>query len=163
MSQALSGLLRKTVLGAGLLAGSWACSKVSEASPDHASGTTPLGGPTSESPNYAVQLVPSGPCHKGQTCTADVIIQAKGDYHMNDKYPYKFKVQEPPAEGLKYPKPVLGRDDGQFEEKRAVLKVPFVVETAGDKKVGGTLPFSVCSSQNCLMDKQALETTVKVD
>jgi hypothetical protein len=166
MSQPLSGLLLGAVLGGNLLAASWGCNKVREASADQvaaASTATAPGGASSEGANYAVKLVVTGPCHKGQTCTADVIIQAKGDYHMNDKYPYKFKTHDPPPSGLTYPKPVVGRDDGQFEEKRGVLKVPFVADAAGDKTVGGTLSFSVCSSQNCLMDKQALETTVKVD
>jgi len=155
-----------TLLGATLVTAGFGCGKVSEASVGQ-TGVAPSpgapAGPSSEGANYAVQLVVSAPCHKGQTCTADVIIQAKGDYHMNEKYPYKFKAQDPAAPGIKYPKPVVTREDGQFEEKKGVLKVPFTAEEAGERKIGGTLSFSVCSAQNCLMDKQALETTVKVD
>src|SRR6185436_2453996 len=129
-----------------LVAGSFGCSKVSEASADPSASSALVSaavlGPSAEGANYAVQIVVPAPCHKGQTCTAEVIIQAKGDYHMNDKYPYKFKAQEPAAEGIKYPKPVVTKDDGQFEEKRGVLKVPFLAE-AGERKVGGTLSFSV--------------------
>jgi hypothetical protein len=160
MSEGALGIL----LGAGLVTVAFGCSKVSEASADRAApAAAAAAGPTADGPNYAVQIALAGPCHKGQPCTADVTIQAKGDYHMNDKYPYKFKVQDPAAEGVKYSKAVVTKDDGVFEEKKGVMKVPFVAESSGDKKIGGTLSFSVCSAQNCLMDKQVLETTVKVD
>ena len=47
--------------------------------------------------------------------------------------------------------------------RKVVLKVPFIAESVGDKKVAGTLSLSVCSAANCLMDKQPLEVTVKVE
>jgi hypothetical protein len=57
----------------------------------------------------------------------------------------------------------VGRSDGVFEEKKAVLAVPFVADGPGERTVGGTLSLSVCSQANCLMDKPALEATVKVE
>ena len=117
-----------------------------------------------ENPNYAAQISVAGPCKKGQTCVMHVELSAKGEYHINDKYPYRFKVQDPPAEGVKYPKPNVGRENGSFEEKKAVLDVPFIVEGSGSTaSVGGTLSLSVCSAANCLVDKQSLEVTAKVD
>jgi hypothetical protein len=93
-----------------------------------------------------------------------VALQAKGEYHINDKYPYRFRVQDPPAEGVKYPKQAVGRENGTFEEKKAVLEIPFTVEGSGATVgVGGTLSLSVCSVANCLVDKQSLEVTAKVD
>jgi hypothetical protein len=92
----------------------------------------------------------------------EVLVEAKGDYHINDKYPYKFKSEDPPPTGMRYPKPVVGKEDGVFEEKKLTLKVPFVSETLGEKRVAGTLSLSVCSAANCLIDKQPLEVTVKV-
>jgi len=92
-----------------------------------------------------------------------VIVEAKGEYHINDKYPYRFKLEDPPPQGLKYPKPVVGKEDGTMDERKVVLKVPFVSEASGEKKVAGTLSLSVCSAANCLMDKQPLAVTVKVE
>src|SRR5262249_35986035 len=104
--------------------------------------------PSFDNANYSAALRPSGACKKGETCSVEVSLVAKGDYHINDKYPYKFKVDDP-APGLKYPKPVVGKDDGVMEEKKLLLKVPFVAETAGDKRVAGTFSLSVCSAANC--------------
>ena len=50
-----------------------------------------------------------------------------------------------------------------MDQRKVVLKVPFISEASGDKRVGGTLSLSVCSAANCLMDKQPLEVTVKVE
>lgn len=117
---------------------------------------------TVENPNYTVRFTVESPCKHGETCTALVTVDAKGGFHINDKYPYRFKLDEP-GPGLKYPKPQVGREDGTFSETKAVLRVPFVAASAGEVKVGGTLSFSVCSDEKCLIDKQALETAAKVE
>jgi hypothetical protein len=153
--------------GAGLSFAAVGCSKVSEAAPSAESvAETPAAvGPAAASfdnANYRAAIRSGGPCKKDQTCVAEVVVEPKGEYHINDKYPYRFKLNEPPP-GLKYPKPVVGKEDGTIEERKAVLKVPFVPENAGEKKVSGVLSLSVCSAANCLMDKQALELSVKVD
>jgi hypothetical protein len=116
-----------------------------------------------DNPNYTAELRLGGPCQHGASCTVYAEIMPKGDYHINDAYPYKFRVQESPPQGLSYPKPVIGRDDGQFQRDRASLRVPFSVVAPGETKVGGTLSLSVCSAANCLMDKQSLELSVKAD
>jgi len=165
---------RTVVLGSiGL--GAAACGKVSEAAPstqnaaspnaaaNAASQPTAVAAPSFENANYSAKIASIGPCKKDQTCSAEVVVQAKGDYHINEKYPYRFKLEDPPPAGLKYPKPVIGKEDGTMDEHKATLKVPFVPASAGDKKVAGTLSLSVCSAANCLMDKQQLDLTVKVD
>jgi hypothetical protein len=118
--------------------------------------------PVLENANYRALIRSLGPCRKDETCLVEVLVEAKGDYHINDKYPYKFKSEDPPPTGMRYPKPVVGKEDGVFEEKKLTLKVPFVSETLGEKRVAGTLSLSVCSAANCLIDKQPLEVTVKV-
>ena len=143
------------------------CSKVSQASADgdkeHAATAAGPARPSLDNANYRAEMKAQGPCKKDSTCTAEVLVEAKGEYHINDKYPYRFKLEDPPPEGIKYPKPVVGKEDGTMDERRVVLKVPFVSEASGAKKVAGTLSLSVCSAANCLMDKQPLEVTVKVD
>jgi hypothetical protein len=150
------------------------CGKVSEAAPSAAGaqGATaapnaaePMapGGASFDNANYSAKIASAGPCKKDQTCTAEIVVLAKGEYHINDKYPYRFKLEDPPPAGVKYPKPVIGKEDGTMDEHKVTLKVPFVPASAGDKKVAGTLSLSVCSAANCLMDKQQLDLTVKVD
>ena len=157
----------------GLLAAG--CSKVSEAAPSaanapaspnaavNAAQPAAVGAASFDNANYSARIASGGPCKKDQTCSAEVVVQAKGEYHINDKYPYRFKLEDPPPTGLKYPKPVIGKEDGTMDEHKVTLKVPFVPASAGDKKVAGTLSLSVCSASNCLMDKQQLDLTVKVE
>lgn len=145
-----------------------ACSKQSEAAPATAKidSAEPHAGPQGDSvdqPNYTAKIALAGPCKAGDTCKAEVTLETKGEYHINDEYPYKFKLAEPPPAGLEFPKPVVGRDQGRFEEKKAVLEVPFVAKSAGDAKLGGTFSLSVCSAANCVMDKRSLETIAKVE
>jgi hypothetical protein len=146
------------------------CSKVSEAKAGAESNLTAAmreptlaAAPTLDNANYHVALRPSAACKRGETCAVEVSLETKGEYHINDKYPYKFKVDEPAAPGVKFPKPVVGKEDGIVEEKKLLLKVPFVAESGGDKRVAGVFSLSVCSAANCLMDKQPLEVTVKVE
>jgi hypothetical protein len=143
------------------------CSKVSQASASAESERTQPAAdpsrPSLENANYRAEIRSTGSCKKDNTCTAEVLVEAKGDYHINDKYPYRFKVEDPPPPGLKYPKAVVGKEDGNMDLRKVVLKVPFIAESLGDKKVAGTLSLSVCSAANCLMDKQPLEVTVKVE
>jgi hypothetical protein len=146
------------------------CSKVSEAS---AGATSALASPASsavgpagasyENANYKAALKPLGGCKKEQPCAVEVVVEAKGDYHINEKYPYRFKTEDPAPQGLKYPKPVVGKEDGTMEEHKVTLKVPFIAGASGDAKIAGTLSLSVCSAANCLMDKQPLEALVKVE
>lgn len=155
---ALSGL---GVLGSG-------CSQ-SEAATPRSGGAAdvppapPQGGKSKvEDAVYTVEMKPTGTYKAGQEGVVEVAILSKGDYHINDKYPLKFKVAEPAAEGVSYPKPLLKREDGKFEETKGVLKVPFVAAKAGKAKVAGVLSFSICSAANCLMQKQELEAIVDV-
>ncbi len=116
-----------------------------------------------ETDNYKVTIEDLGPYKKGTEGKINVVLTTKGDYHVNKQYPYKFTCQDPPAEGVRYPKPVVRREDGTFEERKAVLTVPFVADHAGEAKVGGVMSLSVCTDANCLMDKAPIEVTVKVE
>jgi hypothetical protein len=145
------------------------CSKVSQASAgaepesSQALAVAVPSRPSLDNANYRAEMRSAGPCKKDNICTVEVLVEAKGEYHINDKYPYRFKLETPPPPGLKYPKPVVGKEDGTMDPRKVMLKVPFIAEAAGEKKVAGTLSLSVCSAANCLMDKQPLEVTVKVE
>ncbi|WP_437683154.1 hypothetical protein [Sorangium sp. So ce131] len=111
---------------------------------------------------YTLEMKTTGTYKAGQEGVVEVSLLSKGDYHINDKYPIKFKVAEAAAEGVSYPKPLLKREDGVFEENKGVLKVPFVAAKKGKTKVAGVLSFSICSAANCLMQKQELEAAIDV-
>jgi hypothetical protein len=111
--------------------------------------------------SYLVEISSGSPSRAGVVGSVRVALTAKAGFHINDQYPYRFKAS-PPADGLSYPKPVLERADGQFEEKTAVFQLPFVANHAGQFSVGGVLNLSVCSPTSCIVQKAPLTVTVSV-
>jgi hypothetical protein len=119
-------------------------------------------GAKAETDNYLAEIRASGSYKAGTEGTVEVVLTAKSGYHTNAQYPYKFKASDPPPEGVTFPRPVLVRADGTFEEKRGSFRVPFLAAKAGKPTIGGTLYLSVCSDANCIMDKVPLEVPVDV-
>lgn len=112
--------------------------------------------------SFTVELKASGPYKKGVEGTVELVLKSKGGHHVNQDYPAKFKVADPAPEGITFPKKILKKEDGKFEEHEATLKIPFVAANAGKAKIGGTFSFSVCSDKNCFMEKADLEVEVDV-
>lgn len=98
----------------------------------------------------------------GKQGVVDVVITAKDPYHLNDAYSFKLRAADPAPEGVTYPKPLLVRADGKFDQRTGVFSLPFVVSKAGKHNIGGTLSLSVCSSSTCLMEKVELAVDVDV-
>jgi len=121
-----------------------------------------LGAAKAETATFVAEISAIGTYSAGSEGTVLVTLTPKGEYHINPQYPYKFKAPTPAPDGLSYPKPVLVRGDGQFEEKRATFKLPFTASKSGSMSVGGTLHLSVCSAANCIVDKVVLELSVDV-
>lgn len=111
---------------------------------------------------YTIEMKASGSYKAGSEGVTEITIVPKGDYHINDKFPIKFKATDPAPEGVKYTKAVLRREDGTFEEKKGLLKVPFTAARSGKATVSGVLSISVCSDKNCLMEKIELALDVDV-
>ena len=114
-----------------------------------------------EADSYLVEISTGSPPPAGAAGSVRVSLTAKGGFHINDQYPYRFRAS-PPVDGVSYPKPVLERADGQFEEKTAVFQLPFVASHAGQFSVGGVLNLSVCSPTSCIVQKVPLAVTVSV-
>ncbi|HYQ02319.1 MAG TPA: hypothetical protein VER96_26780 [Polyangiaceae bacterium] len=114
----------------------------------------------SEAP-FDVEIQPKGAYASGQAGTAEIVINAKPPFHANDKYPYKFKLNETP--GLKYANLVVDKDAVKVEKTRATVSVPLTPEKAGKHTVSGKLFFSVCNDDQCLVEKRdlALEIDAK--
>jgi hypothetical protein len=112
-----------------------------------------------ETANYTIEIRPKSSYMKGSEGAFEVVLETKGDYHINEQYPYKFAPRE--TDGAAF-KGVVGREGGQFDKTKAVLTVPFTPTRGGAVTVGGKLSLSVCSDKNCLMEKQDLELPVTV-
>ena len=123
----------------------------------------PVGaGPKTDSDTFTAEIKVTTPYKAGAEGVVEVVLAPKGAYHTNAQYPYKFKAADPAPDGVTFPKPLLARADGTFEEKKGTFKVPFVAAKAGKYTIGGMLHLSVCSEANCIMDKVALEVPVDV-
>ena|GEM_PF-1323878 len=115
-----------------------------------------------EQDGFVAEVRPVGTYVAGKEGVIDVVLTAKEPFHTNDAYPYKFRVTDPAPEGVTYPKPLLKRDDGKFDQKTGTFRVPFVASKAGKFSIGGTLSLSVCSPSSCLMEKVELALDVDV-
>ena len=108
---------------------------------------------------YSAWLQGGGKYVVGKPGAVQAVLVAKGDYHCNPEYPYKFKLDAAP-EGVSYPEPIArGVSIGN---ERSTLAIPFVPSSAGAKTISGTFFFSVCNESQCKIQKQAMSVTVNV-
>jgi hypothetical protein len=91
----------------------------------------------------------------------EIQLSAKGGYHCNDKYPYKFKTGQ--SEGIQFAAPVFTKDALTLEEMKATMKVDLTPQTKGEKSIRGMFAFSLCSAERCLVEKRELETKIAVN
>ncbi|HEY2366338.1 MAG TPA: hypothetical protein VGH87_08135 [Polyangiaceae bacterium] len=110
-------------------------------------------------------------CTSNADCKIDLRLEAKGEFHVNKEYPYKFKAG--PANGVTY----LGRDGagpetfsksaGDFaldsgNEKVGTMTVKFKSANKGAVTIAGVFKLSVCSAQNCQLETANVSVPVTV-
>src|SRR6187431_2963611 len=127
-----------------------------------AAAAAPAPGPAaskySEAP-FDVVIQPKGSYASGQAGSAEIVISAKPPFHANEKYPYKFKLNE--AAGLKFANLVVDKDAVKVEKTRATLTVALTPESAGKHTLSGKLFFSVCNDDQCLVEKRDLALDIE--
>jgi hypothetical protein len=112
---------------------------------------------------FVAEIKASGSPKAGAESFVEITLSAKdkAGYHINDKYPHKFKAAAAP-DGVTYTKDTLQKADGTFNAKTGSFKFGFTAKKAGKYKIAGALSLSVCTDSNCVMEKVDLETTVEV-
>jgi hypothetical protein len=135
-------------------------SQAAEASPAPAPSAEPKAAQYHED-TFDLVIRPDGAFAAGKQGTLLVEVDAKGGYHCNDKYPYKFKVADSP--GVQFAGPVFSKDAVTLETAKATMKVDLTPQTKGPKTVGGTFSFSLCSAERCLVEKRDLSLDIAVD
>jgi len=113
----------------------------------------------SEAP-FDLHLEGSPSYEAGKDAVVSIVLEAKPPFKVNEEYPYKFKVKEAPS--LKYKSAVVGKDAAKHDKQRLTMPVSFVPESAGEHSVAGQFAFSVCTDENCLIEKRDLELVVSV-
>lgn len=126
------------------------------------SAAAPAAGGTSRvsESQFELAIAASGGYQAGKVGTAEITLEAKPPFHVNDQYPIKFKVKE--GAGVKYAAAVVGKDKAKIEKQKATMPVAFTPESAGQQTVSGQFAFSVCTDENCLMEKRDLTLVVDV-
>jgi hypothetical protein len=110
--------------------------------------------------SFDLELRPKGTYAAGQQAEAELVLDAKPPYKVNDEYPYKFKLKE--AAGVKFPAPVVGKDLAKLEKQKVTMPVAFTPEAAGKCTLSGQLAFSVCTDDKCLIEKRDVSLVVDV-
>jgi hypothetical protein len=102
-----------------------------------------------------------GPYAAGKAGAAEIGVVAKGGYHCNEKYPYKFKPKD--STGVHFSAPVFERDAVRLEPASATMQIGFTPDSRGDKNLAGVFSFSLCSADRCLVEKRDLSLSIAVD
>jgi hypothetical protein len=123
-----------------------------------AASDTPAASKYSEA-GFDLALQPKGSYASGQAGEAEIVLSAKAPFHVNDKYPYKFKIKEAP--GLKFATLIVAKDQVKLEPARATVPVAFTPESAGKHTVAGQLSFSVCTDDKCMIEKRDLALEIE--
>ena len=103
---------------------------------------------------FDLALSPKGSYTSGKAGEAEIVLAAKAPFHVNQNYPYKFKLKEAP--GLKFANLVIAKEAVKLEPARATVPVAFTPETAGKHTLAGQLSFSVCTDDKCMIEKREL-------
>jgi len=108
---------------------------------------------------FSTWLQAVSPVAAGSPATVEAVLVAKAPYHCNADYPHKFKLAAAPA-GLTYPEATV--KGMQVTAERSVLRIPVVAQSAGKSTVSGTLQFSVCNDDRCMVEKRELSLNLEV-
>lgn len=112
--------------------------------------------------NFSLEMKATGPYKVGEPANVEVVLEPKGEFHCNQEYPYKIKLGTAP-EGIAYPQAIVKTDAITIEPAKAVMKVPFAANKPGEAKVSGNFYFSICTSQQCVIENRELAAMVKVE
>lgn len=121
-------------------------------------GTTVQGAVVNEEP-FSTWLQVTSPAKAGGPLQVEAVLVAKAPYHCNAEYPHKFKLSAAPA-GLSYPEETVR--GMKVTPERSVLTIPVNAQSAGRPTVAGTLSFSVCTEERCLVEKRELSVALDV-
>jgi glucose/arabinose dehydrogenase len=161
--------MRASFIATFLCLGLAACSKSEQPAPAPAPAAAPAKapaapqsppGPSVEDSTFKLSLVSEPEYTAGSPSKLKLVLEARGNYHVNQDYPIKVDLT---AAGVTLPKPSLGKPDAaEFGEKIARFEVPFTAP-AGAHELSADVDFAVCTPETCVPDqrKVAIKLAVK--
>jgi hypothetical protein len=108
---------------------------------------------------FSTWLQADTPVAAGTPGYVEAVLVANAPYHCNAEYPHKFKLNAAPP-GITYPEEVVR--GMAVTAERGVLRIPLSARQAGAATVSGTLSFSVCTEERCMVEKRELSLNLDV-
>ena len=146
-----------------------AASPAGDRTPPRGVGAAPgATGPRAEGEFWAVALEAPGFLRAGQPSEARLRVTARGGYHVNEEYPMSFRPADGATAALVGERVTLaarGRGPcgaGVEGACDVTAALPFVPEAPGQVRLAGTLAFSVCTAERCLIEKVPLAISAAV-
>jgi hypothetical protein len=152
-----------------------ACDRTPDASAAPSSAAAAPASASVDTDKYSLEIKPVGKYEKGKPGTVQIVLKTKGDFHVNDEYPIKYKTAK--TDGVKYDAEVLskvkqadafamdkcpkGAGKDEFNCTLTVT-VKFTPEASGNVKLSGELNVGVCNKETCLVEKKTLDLSVPV-
>jgi hypothetical protein len=138
--------ISKLFLGAALvLAAGAVAPKIAQAAASH-DGVSQV----QEAQPYDVKTEVVGDCKVGAECIAKITISAKGEFHVNESYPFKFTAVHPTAEFHGSAGNVFTAGDFERQGKTVgVMTVKFKPKDRGPTTITGKYKICICSDKIC--------------
>ncbi|MFT3922525.1 MAG: hypothetical protein QM778_08325 [Myxococcales bacterium] len=96
----------------------------------------------------------------GQAGSVQLVLEARGGYHVNEDYPLRVDLKAPSA--VKLTKGSLGKADAaQIGQERARFDLGFSAEP-GTHELLATVDFAVCTKETCVPDQRTVAVALKV-
>lgn len=111
---------------------------------------------------FSTWLSSPGKLKVGQQASIQAVVVPKGEFHCNENYPYKVKLDAAPA-GLSFPSPVVRKEGLAYSATRSSLSVPVIATAPGSQRVSGTFYFSVCNASQCVIENRTLAVNIEVE
>jgi hypothetical protein len=92
----------------------------------------------------------------GKSGEGELVLVAKSPFKPNQEYPHKLKLK---GKDITPTKSELTKEDMQVSLERVVVPVRFEISGA-DPSLEGTLAFSVCTAEACLIERKDIRLNV---
>jgi hypothetical protein len=106
---------------------------------------------------------------RGSKAQLQVEVTTRAGFHLNDDYPLNFRSKASPS--ADFARPRIDRTDGIIFERcgtdtvhSCIARIPiiFTPKVVGAVEVGGTVAFSACNPDRCIIKKVDLTVPVQI-
>ena len=116
--------------------------------------------PSIEDPTFTLALSGKPEYAAAQGGALDLVLTARGGYHVNQEYPLSIQLSVPEAVQLERAEYTKAQAK-EFADERASFAIPFKA-SAGEHQVTAKVKFAVCTPETCVPDERTLALAVHV-